>query len=257
MIYIITNTKGGVGKSTTATTLACTLFAQKRAFKIIELDNNNTSMLFGNSEILKDKAISLKLDEKVKAIGGMVFNIAKNQDMDYIIDVGGGDDINRLLDSLKEIHLQKTWIIPTTSDRKYLKNAADTFRMIDDSENTYFVLNRVFEIKNVENEFMYFFGSQKYGVKAVDSNFCNSKWMTIPSSMFFQLAEDDEQTLLDLALISIEKDEAEITQDFLKIAKDDEVKFVKLWENYERSKEAAKIYMKIDKSFKKLFLKAK
>lgn len=251
--YIIGNDKGGVGKTTVATNLGAALFYRGRNFKILELDNNNNSMVFGNSQILGgDKTISLKMDEKVKAIGSMIFNLAKTKDMDYIIDIGGGDDFHSALDSLKELKLNKKWIIPTTSDKKYLKNAANTFNAIDDAENTYFVLNKVYNIDDVENEFMYFFGNKKYGVKPVDEVFSKSKFLSIPNSQFFQIAEDDEQTLLDLALISMEKDEEEITQDFMSIAQDDENKFINLWENYERSKEAAKIFMKIEKNFKKL-----
>lgn len=253
MIYIIANTKGGVGKTQTATTLATVLFFRQKKFKIVELDNNNTSMIFSNSRILSsDTAVSLKLEEKTKAIASMVFQLANNSELDYIIDVGGGDDIKALIENLKSLQLEKTWLVPTTGDKKYLKNAADTFELIGDPKNTFFVLNKVYDIQKVENEFMYFFGNSKFGVKPVSDSFAKSKYMSIPHSQFFQIAEDDEQTLLDLALISIEKDEAQITKDFLVIAKGNEAKFIKLWETYEQSKEAAKIFFQIEKSFKKL-----
>lgn len=253
MLYICANNKGGVGKTQTATTLATILFYRGREFRVIELDNNNTSMLFSNSRILgSDKAISLKLDEKTKAIGSMIFQIANNKEMDFILDIGGGDDIKALLESLKSLKLEKIWLIPTTSDKKYLTNAADTFEMIGDSKNTFFILNKVYGKESLENEFMYFFGNSKFGIKTVSDVFTKTKYLSIPHSQFFQIAEDSEQTLLDLALISIEKNEEEITAEFLKIAAGDENKFIQLWAQYEQSQVAAKIFFEIEKSFKKL-----
>jgi len=252
MVYIIANTKGGVGKTTTAVNLATLLAFREKKFKIVELDNSNNSMIFSNSEILnQDTAVSLQLDQKTQAIGSMMFNLAKNKEMDFILDLGGGDDSKVMIESLKEIDLPKTWIIPTTSDKKYLKNASDTFKLIDDSQSTIFVLNKA-NSQEHKTEFMYFFGSQKYGVKAVDECFTDSQYFVIPSSPFFQIAEDDEQTLLDLALLSIEKNEQEITKDFLEMAGDDESSFIKLWEKYEKSKEAAKLFLQIQKNAKQV-----
>ena len=252
MVYIIANTKGGVGKTTAAINLATLLAFRDRKFKVVELDNSNDSMVFSNSEILnRDTAVTLRLNEKVQAIGSMMFNLAKNKDMDFVLDLGGGDDSKVMIESLKEIDIQKTWLIPTTSDKKYLKNTADTFKLIGEQKNTIFVLNKA-NSDDYETEFMYFFGSKKFGVKAVDECFLDARYFVIPSSPFFQIAEDDEQTLLDLALLSIEKNEQEITTEFLEIAGDDETTFIKLWEKYERSKEAAKLFLKIQKNASKV-----
>lgn len=253
MIYIVGSTKGGVGKSLIAVVIAMILFFRKRKFKVIELDNNNNSLSYQNSEVLsKDTGISLSTEEKTKAIGSIIFNIAKDSNMDYIVDIGGGDDFKAVIESLTELDLPKTYIIPTTSDKKYLQNASDTFDLISDPENTFFALNKSYE-KNPKNEFMYFFGNSKFGVKPVSENFKKGKYFNIPHSQFFQIAEDDEQTLLDLALISIEKNETEITKDFMDLCGDDESKFIELWEQYERSKEAAKLFLKIQNNSKVLF----
>ncbi len=76
-VFAIASTKGGVGKSTTATNMGTCLFYRGRNFRIVELDDHNNSMLFENSKILGgDRTISLKLDQKVKAIGSMIFNLA-------------------------------------------------------------------------------------------------------------------------------------------------------------------------------------
>jgi hypothetical protein len=255
MIYVIANTKGGVGKTTTAVNLGCLLFFKNRNFKIVEIDNNNNSMIFSNSEILKNKGITVRTDEKAKAIGGIFFNLAKNPEMDYIVDIGGGDDLKQIIESLKELNLPKTYLIPATSDKKYLKNAVDTFKLIDDTDNTYFILNRCYA-EDEKNEFMYFFGNKKLGVKPVDDILKDAKYFKIPYSNFYQIAEDEEQTLLDLALISIEKDETEITKDFMEMSNGDEVKFIELWETYEKSKEAAKLFIKISENMKPIFFES-
>ena len=252
MVYIVANTKGGVGKSTVAVTLATVLSFRNREFKIVELDNNNDSLQFSNSSILTEgRASSLVLKDKTKAIASMIFNIAKNSELSFIIDIGGGDDVKQVIENLKELELEKTFIIPTSSNKKYLKNASDTYEIIDDPDNTIFLLNMVRE-NNLKDDFIYFFGSEKFGVKPVSSNFKNAKYLSVPYSQFFQIAEDDEQTLLDLALLSINKTESEVTTEFLKEAGDDENKFIKSWEKYEKSKEAAKLFMKIFDNFSKL-----
>lgn len=253
MIYVIVNTKGGVGKTTFSVNLATLLYFRKRDFKVIELDNSQDSMLFNNSEVLnKDRAVSLVLKDKTKAIGKVMFNLTKNSEMDFIIDVGGGGDTEEMIETLKELDLPKTWIIPATSDKKYLKNAEKTYKLINQPDNTYFVLNRCHET-DPKDEFFYFFGNRKFGVKPVADFFKDSKYFAMPDSNFYQIAEDAEQTILDLALLSIEKNEKEISDDFMKIAGDDEDKFIELWVTYETSKEAAKLFSKISKNAEILF----
>ena len=256
MIYVIANTKGGVGKTTTAINLACQLHYLGKNFKIVEIDNNNNSLIFSNSEILKNKGMTVRTDEKAKAIGGIFFNLAKNPEMDYIVDIGGGDDFHQIIESLKELDLPKTYLIPATSDKKYLVNAKDTFEAINNPENTYFVLNRCYS-DNPKKEYIYFFGNQKLGVKPVSTIFKDAKYFTMPYSNFYQIAEDDEQTLLDLALISISKNENEITKDFMEMSNGDEAKFIEFWETYEKSKEAAKVFMKIHQNMKPMFDRVK
>lgn len=256
MIYIITNTKGGVGKTTTAINLASILAFKNRKFKLVELDSSNNSMIFHNSELLNDEtAISLDLNQKHQAIGSMMFNLAKNKDMDFVIDLGGGTDSKIMIDSLKELEsINKTWIIPTSSDKKYLQNASDTFEMINDAPNTYFILNKYHENTEEDGEdFMYFFGDKKLGVEPVSKHFKTSKYFKIPASPYFQLAEDDGQTLLDMALLSIQNTEAEASEKFIELAGEDEFAYISLWLKYTRSLTAAKLFNKIQTNAEILF----
>lgn len=45
MTFVVTNNKGGTGKTTTTTNLAALLHAQGKNFKVIELDSVNNSFI--------------------------------------------------------------------------------------------------------------------------------------------------------------------------------------------------------------------
>jgi len=254
MIYAITNTKGGVGKSNTAVLLACLLKIHQRDFKIVELDNNNNSLQFANSEFLNLEIMqSVKLDQKTEVMADVLYDTMNNPSLDYVIDLGGGDD-TQILETIISVPLNKTYLIPITSDKKYLRNAVDTFNLIGDADNTWFVLNKYSNLQNLKKDFIYFFGDEKMGIEPVSSIFTNSKWVAIPNTQFFQIAEDEEQTILDLAKISMSNDEKEIMQIFFKQADGSREKYHQLYMMYEKSKEAAKVLTEIIENTKALNL---
>jgi len=254
MIFVITSTKGGVGKSNSAVLLACLLEVKQKNFKIVEIDNNNQSLLFKNSEFLNEEImISVKLDKKTEVLADVMFNTMNDPSLDYIIDLGGGDD-TKILESIISLPLDKKYIIPITADKKYLKNAVDTFEMINDPENTFFILNRYSTLQNLRQDFIYFFGDEKMGIQPVSPIFTNSKYVAIPNSQFFQIAADEEQTILDLAKISMENDEREIHNIFFQQANGDRQKYHQLFMMYEKSKEAAKVFAEIIENTKPLNL---
>lgn len=254
MIYIIVNTKGGVGKSLTSINLSCLLHAQNRNFKVVELDNNNNSIVFNNSDFLtQDRAISLKLDKKDRAISDMLFDVMSDGSLDYIVDVGGGDDTLKILDALKSVQIEKTYIIPTLKIKKYLKNALDTYEYINDPQNTFFALNQYTKLQNVKGEFKYFFGDRDMGIKPVSPLFLSAKVIYIPYSDLFQVAEDDEQTILDLANISRDVTEAEARATSFQLAAGDRDKFATLITQYQNSQEAQLLFAELQESTAALF----
>lgn len=254
MIYIIVNTKGGVGKSLTSINLSCLLHAQNRNFKVVELDNNNNSIVFNNSDFLtQDRAVSLKLDKKDRAISDMLFDVMSDGSLDYIVDVGGGDDTLKILDALKSVQIEKTYIIPTLKIKKYLKNALDTYEYINDPQNTFFALNQYIKLQNVKAEFKYFFGDKDMGIKPVSTLFKSAKVIYIPYSDLFQVAEDDEQTILDLANISRDVTEAEARATSFQLAAGDRDKFATLITQYQNSQEAQLLFAELQESTAALF----
>jgi hypothetical protein len=254
MIYIIVNTKGGVGKSLTSINLACLLHAQNRNFKVVELDNNNTSIVFNNSDFLtEDRAISLKLDKKDRAVSDMLFDVMSDPSLDYIVDVGGGDDTLKILDALKNVQIEKTYLIPTLKIKKYLQNALDTFVYIGDPDSTFFVLNQYQKLEEIKTEFRYFFGDKEMGIKPVSSLFKSTKVIYLPYSDLFQVAEDDEQTILDLANISRDISEAEARTTSFQLAAGNKDKFATLITQYQNSQNAQKLFAELQESTTALF----
>jgi len=255
MLHVITSSKGGVGKTTVATSLCCIFYNQNKKFKIIELDNNNSSLKYQSSDIfIEENSKSLKLKKKGEAISGMLFDLMSDETIEYIIDIGGGDDTFEILDAIKSLDIEKTYYIPTTKIKKYLSNAHDTFEYIHDPENTMFVLNQYNDLAEIRNEFKYFFGNKKMGIKAVSENFSDDKFLGIPFSDYFQIAEDDEMSILDLALISQNITEKENRSKAFEDAKGDRKKFENLLTQYWNSQEAFKVFEEIEQNFWSLSL---
>jgi len=250
MLHIMTNTKGGAGKSNTAVTLACALAATDKAFKIIELDDNNNSLKYSNSNILNgENSKSLKLKNKGEAISDMLFDLMRDENIEYIIDIGGGNDTFEIIDAIKSIDMQKTYYIPLLKIKKFMQNAEDTFKYIDDLKNTIFVLNQYSKMEDLKEDFLYFFGDEKMGVKKVSKYFKNDNFIAIPYSNYIQIAEDEEMTLFDLASISTDLPEAEARKIFFEKAEDDRAEFFKMMTRYWNSQKAVKVLDEIVGNF--------
>jgi hypothetical protein len=256
MLYISTNSKGGVGKSTTSMIVACLLHCQGKKFKIIELDSSNRSFDYQKSEILNNNNCqSFTIDEKEDAISDMLFDIM-TENIDYIIDIGGGLDTNVITEALKTIDIAKKWLIPITSIKKYLPNASKTFELINEPKNTYFILNQYHDIAKMADEFLYFFGNDKFGIDPVSKSFAKCKGiLAIPFNNYFQISEDDESTILDLANVSKNLKEADARKEFIKASEGQKEIFKKLMQSYWASQAAAKTFSEIEENFKPLFEK--
>ena len=250
MIHIIANSKGGVGKSLTSITLACVLISQEKEIKIIEIDNNQDSLKYTNSDVLSEDNIqSVKLNQKDTAIANILFDVMNDPNIHYIIDAGGGDDTFAIIDAMKDVDLPKTYYIPTLKVKKYLQNAVDTYKYINDGENTIFVLNQYQELEKIRDEFKYFFGSSKKGIKPVAPIFKDSKFIAIPWSDSFQIAEDDEMTIYDFSTIARNMSEKEARELFFKQAEGNRDKFEKSMIQYWNAIDANKDFSEIIENF--------
>lgn len=250
MIYATVSTKGGVGKTNTALTIACLLHSRGKKFKLIELDNSNdSSLLFSNSKVMpKEDTKSLKINQKNEAVADMLFDLMSDPDLDYIIDIGGGDDTYPIVEMLKQVNRSKTWVIPLTRGRKYLPNAEATYNLIADPDNTVFCLNMYSDFAKIKKEFIYFFGDSKTGIKPHSPIFAKARTIGIPFSNYVDIAEEDEQTIYDLASISQETTQEEAETEFYNAAGGDREKFHKMMMMYWRSQEAAQVFAEIEQN---------
>jgi len=250
MLHVDCSTKGGVGKSTLAVLTGCVLAQKGKKFKIIELDDNNDSYKYSKSDIFNEENIkTLKLKKKDEALSDMLFDLMSDANMDYIIDIGGGNDTFEVLDAIKSMEIEKTYYIPLTRIKKYMKNSEDTFKYIDDPQNTLFVLNQYSSLENLKDEFLYFFGNKKSGVKTASDFFIDSNFIAIPFTNFIQIAEDDEMSIYDLASISQTLGEDEARKLFFEKAAGDRSKFHKFMTQYWNSQKAAKALDEITQNF--------
>ena len=252
-IYVIVNTKGGVGKSLTSVTVASLLHEAGKKFKLIEIDDNNESLKFSSSDFLTtENTESFKVDQKDDVTADIFFDLMSDPELDYVVDLGGGNDAKVVKMLQGDDRFDITYIIPSLKTKKFIKNADETFELINDAENTIYLLNG-YTKEDIEEEFVYFFGSKKFAIKSASQYFDTKRYLSIPDSNAFQFAEDMEMTLLDLAGISREMTEREANDMFFQQADGNRMKYRQLRTQYLQSVEANRTFEEIKSDFKILF----
>lgn len=163
--YVVINTKGGTGKTNTATNILTTFLNTKKVV-IHELDNNNTSKLLKS----KLKYKSIKIIDAENVLDQVQFEFETGKDITNVLDLGGGDDSLKVLQ-----HFQKsgivglTYFIPCNDDMEQFDNVLQTIRSIkvaDIDPIIYLIFNRVNDMQqsSVKEQFIGFFGSELYGI---------------------------------------------------------------------------------------------
>ena len=169
-IKAIVNTKGGVGKSTLAFNILPVVFPDFT--KIYEIDSNNTTKL-------------KELNEKTDKIIAENFNVGKidivldridfakmeEKDENIIIDTGAGEDAKIFLSAIKSESFadEIEFYIPTNDDWEQFQNIVDTIALIRESSKTAkinLVLNRVYDVLSLEEQFLNIFGSKELGINS-------------------------------------------------------------------------------------------
>ena len=162
MRAIVINTKGGVGKSTTAVQLVTPYLYQKinDKIKLIEFDDENKDAETFDSDILD------AIQEKVLSGGdldkSLINNLISNDDI--VIDVGGNKTTTIILDKLQETgmgNLIDIAFVPLTDGEQDAINAIKTYQRVkelNDSIKVIFVLSRVDSTMDTNLQFINFFG---------------------------------------------------------------------------------------------------
>lgn len=245
MVYIVVQTKGGVGKSTIATNVMNILIGGNlEDIKIVEIDNhNNTSELYSNS-VLKNNMKTIKVSSADDELDDIFFEALANK-TNIIIDIGGGDDSDRLLTMLKNQPSNNIrYIVPFQMGGDD-QGAYDTIMKIGDVSKCLVVLNGYMEKEKIKKDFLWFFGDQD--VKGLQQKIKGIKYITIPFDPIFTKAKlIYKMTITDLA----EKSKAFATPDeasdyFLKEAGADSEAYSKLYRMYKLSLLAAELVKKI------------
>ncbi len=193
MNLVFCNTKGGVGKTDTAFHVATAVLAN---FRLIEIDDNNDSLSdFSQSEILKNRAISVSTSKGDNAFSEALFD-AMSDGCDIIIDAGGGNDSKTVIQMiLEQTDKEETiFIIPLMSGRKHVRNALNTYSMVKDRK-VLFVLNA----GRSKDEFVFWFGDEEADIPSVDSKTLKQPTVFMPWTQLFDKASMTGEVIADLS----------------------------------------------------------
>lgn len=204
--------------------------------KILEIDDNNSSNVFTNSSSVDSMSVTVRDGEK--AFTEMLFEQMANGTK-LLLDLGGGNDSKAGLGYIRDSGLEFTYVIPVGNSLAQLQNALDTYNMIGDPKNTIFAINQVHDIKNIKEEFLFWFGSEEYGIEPFCEKVSKSKTIFIPFSPLFEIAAMNGLTVADLAEFSkgIPKDKS--ISILYKESGGDKATFTKLSQQYKQSIRAA------------------
>jgi hypothetical protein len=208
-IYIIPQTKGGVGKTTISTTVATSLYIKnpKQTINLFEIDDNNISKAKSNYINYQ----SLKLKDSEVILDDIQFTSLSDSKVANIIDCGGGNDTKILLQKLKEIDLSGlNYYVPVNDDMEQIDNLLDTITLIrdfDKSAKINLVLNRCFtlEKEEIQKQFINIFGNDELDIPNQLDNLKVDNIFFIPNSNIFSILKSHYKvSLLDSYLSSID-----------------------------------------------------
>lgn len=208
-IYVIPQTKGGVGKTTISGVIATLLYLQNqnKSINLFEIDDNNNSKV--NSNYINHQSLKLKDSEIV--VDDIQFSSLSDSNLVNIADVGGGNDTKLVLQKLKEIDLSGlNYYIPVNDDMEQVDNVKDTIALIrdfDKSANINLVLNRCFSLEKeeIQKQFINIFGSDELDIPNQLNTLEVDNIFFIPNSNIFSILKSHYKvSLLDSYLSSID-----------------------------------------------------
>lgn len=167
--------------------------------KILEIDNNNSSNVFHNSTMID--SVSVKVDGAEEAFSDLLFEQMANG-AKIVVDLGGGDDSRAGLKIIKNTGIKFTYLIPVGNSLAQLQNAYDTYNLIGNAENTIFILNQATSVEKVKDDFLFWFGSEKYGINPFINKLDNPKTIVLPRTPLFELSAMVGITIYELAQFS-------------------------------------------------------
>lgn len=164
MNFLVINTKGGSGKSTTAQQLLAPFLFKESNNKVllIEYDEENQDSLSFNSEIFYSKREHLSNLEN-----SIIDNFTNANFKNVVIDVGGNISTSRFIDALNKTSMYEfidAVFIPFGDGEQDCINAIATYQQIKELKHDlkfFFVLSRVNYNSDLELQFIDFFGDTR------------------------------------------------------------------------------------------------
>ncbi|MFY4805919.1 hypothetical protein ACOTVJ_05925 [Aliarcobacter butzleri] len=208
-IYVIPQTKGGVGKTTISGIVATLLYLQNQNQKInlFEIDDNNNSKV--NSDYINYQSLKLKDSEIV--VDDIQFSSLSDSNLVNIVDAGGGNDTKIVLNKLKEIDLSGlNYYIPVNDDMEQVDNLKETIALIrdfDKSANINLILNRCLSLDklDIQTQFINIFGDDQLDIPNQLDNLKVNNIFFVPNSNIFSILKSHYKvSLLDSYLSSFD-----------------------------------------------------
>ena len=241
MIYITTNTKGGVGKSTFMAQIASAyILRNSNTVQLIEIDDENKDCVtFAKSETLKTQMLSTS---KIPTLDELFI---EEEGEDILLDIGGNKTSTIFLEEIKKVGEFESviWFIPLRSGEQDNQNALDTYYRIiamDKVAKVIFVLSDV-RSDDLEYEFLYFFGNEFLNTPmAIMKQGFKVNYITIKSSPIINISRSFNKTIKDISQGDINfKEEAKKTKDrelrrkylFLNRVKNEAIEYMEDLEN--------------------------
>ncbi len=203
--------------------------------KIIEIDDNNNSNVFKNSNLIN--AVSVSLKEGEEAFADAVFEQMENNTK-IILDFGGGNDSKKGLKIIENFDVDFTYVIPVGNSLAQSQNAIDTYNLIKNKNKVIFALNQISDPSNIKNEWCFWFGSKELGLESIEAKLNNPKIIYIPRSPLFEISALAGLTICELADFARKIENP--TQLFFKQSKGDKTIFKRLMAKHSQAKAAVR-----------------
>jgi hypothetical protein len=210
-MIVVSQTKGGVGKSTVAMQVIAP-YLYKRHNEIIQYieidDENKDSNIFHNTKIVNKKILpTIKLNELDEII-------LTDDNHKVVVDVGGNKITRQVLKELEKVGTFDNikWLIPIGDGELDAANALKTFELISNvdpkvSQNVIFVLSRAVSLDQdyLEEQFINFFG-HKYldSSNAILNKIQDAKYIVVQNDKIITTARYIGSTIWEMAELDID-----------------------------------------------------
>lgn len=198
---LVTQSKGGGSKSTTAMQIIAPYFLAKgQEIELKELDNQNQDAKIFSKSKIKTKQVTV--DSNSKDLNQTVRDLFLSENKNNtVLDVGGNATTTNFLLSLKSTHMYymvDLFVIPMSGGSQDLKNAKETLKIILNMNNdakVLFVLSRVRNPKRVHFQYGDFFEDKdlnKYPHIILPESDCIDLSRKLKKTVY-ELAQDEEE----------------------------------------------------------------